>query len=59
LTAPDLRRHLVYLNADFTTARYPDAANGIPYEIYDRATAKAKVEAAEALFAWLRRLTRE
>jgi HEPN domain-containing protein len=56
---PQLRRHLVYLNADYTTARYPDAANGIPYEIYDRATAEAKVEAAEALFAWLRQLMRE
>ncbi|KPK80447.1 MAG: hypothetical protein AMS25_08810 [Gemmatimonas sp. SM23_52] len=43
----------------YTTARYPDAANGIPYEIYDRATAEAKVEAAEALFGWLRRLMRE
>jgi HEPN domain-containing protein len=28
----DIRRHLVNLNADYTTARYPDAANGVPYE---------------------------
>ena len=53
----ELRRHLVYLNADYTTARYPDAANGIPYEIYDRETAEAKVEAAETLFEWLRERT--
>lgn len=52
----DLRKHLVYLNADYTTARYPDAANGIPYEIYDRETAESKVDAAEALFEWLRSL---
>lgn len=52
-----LRRHLVYLNADYTTARYPDAANGVPYEIYDRETAESKVEAAEELFRWLRRVT--
>lgn len=57
LGVPDeLRKHLVYLNADYTTARYPDAANGIPYEIYDRETAESKVAAAEALFEWLRSL---
>jgi HEPN domain-containing protein len=48
---------LVDLNADYTTARYPDAANGVPYEVYDRATAERKVAAAEELFGWLRRLT--
>lgn len=52
----ELRKHLVYLNADYTTARYPDAANGIPYEIYDRETAESKVDAAEALFEWLKDL---
>lgn len=54
-----LRKHLVFLNADYTTARYPDAANGVPYEIYDRETAESKVAAAEELFAWLRSLTSE
>ena len=54
LGVPDsLRKHLVSLTADYTTARYPDAANGIPYEIYDRDTAEAKVSAAEALVKWL------
>ncbi|MFQ5891104.1 MAG: HEPN domain-containing protein [Gemmatimonadota bacterium] len=54
----DLRRHLVYLNPDYTTARYPDAANGIPYEVYDRPTAEAKVRAAGELFRWLRQVTK-
>lgn len=58
LGAPaEVRRHLVYLNPDYTTARYPDAANGVPYEIYDRATAEAKVAAGEEAFRWLRQLT--
>jgi HEPN domain-containing protein len=48
-----LRRHLVDLNADYVTARYPDAATGVPYEVYDRPTAERKVAAAEELFAWL------
>jgi HEPN domain-containing protein len=53
----ELRRHLVSLNADYTTARYPDAANGVPYEVYDRETAEAKVAAAEEILKWLRPLT--
>ena len=51
------RRHLGYLNPDYVTARYPDAANGVPYEVYDREMAEAKVTAAEEAFEWLRRLT--
>lgn len=52
----ELRRHLVDLNADYTTSRYPDAANGVPYEVYDMETAEAKVAAAEEILTWLRRL---
>ncbi|MGH7700500.1 MAG: HEPN domain-containing protein [Gemmatimonadales bacterium] len=52
------REPLGYLNADYTTARYPDAANGIPYEVYDRPMAERKVRAAEEALEWLRRLTR-
>ena len=50
-----LRKHLVSLTADYITARYPDAANGVPYEVYDRETAEAKVASAEAVLAWLRK----
>ena len=53
-----VRDQLVYLNPDYTTARYPDAANGIPYEVYDRRAAERKVAAAEEVLEWLRRLTR-
>jgi HEPN domain-containing protein len=49
-----LRKHLVNLTADYTTARYPDAANGVPYEVYDRETAEGKVAAGEAILKWLR-----
>jgi len=52
-----LRKHLVSLTADYTTARYPDAANGVPYEVYDRETAEAKVASAEAILKWLRQQT--
>jgi len=54
----ELRKHLVSLTADYTTARYPDAANGVPYEVYDRETAENKVASAEAILTWLRRQIR-
>jgi len=54
---PEIRKHLVYLNPDYTVARYPDAANGVPYEVYDRPTAESKVAAAEEAFAWCERMT--
>ncbi len=48
----------MFLNPDYTVARYPDAANGIPYELYDEATARAKVEAAEEIAGWIEALIR-
>ena len=50
----NLRRHLADLTSDYTVSRYPDAANAIPYEIYDESTARSKVENAEAVITWLR-----
>jgi HEPN domain-containing protein len=50
----DLRRHLADLTSDYTVSRYPDAANAVPYELYDEATARAKVQNAETVIAWLR-----
>lgn len=47
-----LARNLSFLNPDYTVARYPDAANGVPYELYDEATARAKVKAAEEVARW-------
>lgn len=51
----ELRRHLADLTPDYTVSRYPDAANAVPYELYDEATARTKVRNAEAVIAWLRR----
>jgi HEPN domain-containing protein len=50
----DLRRHLADLTPDYTISRYPDAANAVPYELYDAATARRKVENAKAVIAWLK-----
>lgn len=45
--------HLLFLNPDYTVARYPDAANGVPYELYDEPTAHAKVAAAAEIAQWI------
>ena len=51
----DLRRLLADLTPDYTVSRYPDAANAVPYELYDEATARTKIENAAAVIAWLKR----
>lgn len=53
-----LAANLLFLNPDYTVARYPDAANGVPYELYDEATARAKVKAAEEISRWVESLIR-
>ena len=60
LKMPDpLQRHLAFLNPDYTITRYPNAANGIPYELYDRETALSKIKAAEEVIAWLQKQINE
>lgn len=53
-----LMRHLLFLNPDYTVSRYPDAANGVPYELYDEATAREKVKAAQEVARWVESLIR-
>jgi HEPN domain-containing protein len=50
----DLRRHLADLTSDYTITRYPDAANAVPYELYDETTARTKIQNAESVITWLR-----
>lgn len=55
LGAPaQLRRHLADLTPDYTVSRYPDAANAVPYELYDEETTQAKLRNAHEVVAWLR-----
>lgn len=50
----DVHENLTYLNPDYTISRYPDAANGVPYEAYTRQLAASKVEAGREAIGWLR-----
>ena len=57
LGAPQpILRDLAYLTPDYTMSRYPDAANGIPYEIYDQELAEKKIATAKRVIEWLRTL---
>lgn len=53
-----LMARLLFLNPDYTVARDPDAANGVPYEVYTEATARAKVKAAAEVGRWVESLIR-
>lgn len=43
------------LTIHYTISRYPNAANAIPYELYDEAKARDLVERARRVLAWVRR----
>ena len=43
------------LTPEFIISRYPDAAGGIPAELYDERSAKEILKKAERLFIWLER----
>ena len=42
------------LTTHYTTARYPDAANGVPYEIYTEGMARRILERAREVVEWVR-----
>ena len=55
LGAPEIvLTDLRYLNPEYVTSRYPDAANGVPAENYDTAIAQSLMEAARRVRGWLR-----
>lgn len=50
------KEHLSFLREltpEFVTTRYPDAANGVPYELYDDTIATRFLRQTEEFFRWL------
>lgn len=41
------------INPAFVTARYPDAANGVPAEMFDEDIAKEHLEKAKEILEWV------
>lgn len=52
----DLLDDLKDLNPHYLVSRYPDAANGVPSEVYTRRTAERCVSMASRVVEWTRRL---
>lgn len=52
----DVVRCLKFLNPHYTISRYPDAANGLPYEIYEEEDALRALECAGGVIEWVERL---
>jgi HEPN domain-containing protein len=56
LSAPAaLKAPLSELSPDYTVSRYPDAANGLPADVYTRATAESRLTAAKEIWTWVER----
>lgn len=49
--ATDLRE----LTVHYVISRYPNAANALPYELYDESKARDLVERAKRVLDWARR----
>lgn len=55
----DILRSLRVLSPEYTVARYPNAANAAPYEIYDEEKAKDRIKHAEIVLEWIEKLLRK
>ncbi|MBI5804259.1 HEPN domain-containing protein [Candidatus Pacearchaeota archaeon] len=54
LSVPEnLMNLLKDLNPEYTLARYPDAANAVPFEIYTEEKAKSRIINAEEVLRWV------
>jgi HEPN domain-containing protein len=51
-------RDLRELTVHYTVARYPNAANAVPYELYDEGKAKDLVERARRVVEWVKQRLR-
>lgn len=50
----DIIEAVTEMTVDYTFSRYPDVAEGVPYEEYDEETAKEKVKIAKRVFEYLK-----
>ena len=46
------------LTVHYTISRYPNAANAVPYELYDEAKARDLIERARRVVEWVKRYLR-
>jgi HEPN domain-containing protein len=58
LPVEEIRGDAAKLTPHYTISRYPDAANGVPYTLYDKEDAEELVRGAERVVEWVRRSLR-
>ncbi len=55
---PDVARCARQLNPHYMVSRYPDAANGVPFQMYERSDAEKAIECARRVLEWVKQLLR-
>jgi|WetSurMetagenome_2_1015567.scaffolds.fasta_scaffold513677_1 HEPN domain-containing protein len=43
------------LSPDFIITRYPDAANGVPYDLYDEEIAEERLKLSQKVLKWVKK----
>lgn len=55
----ELLSHLRKMAPDFVVARYPNAAHGLPHELYDRGMAEERLGWAKEVLGWVERILKK
>ena len=56
LNVEEIRKEALKLNPNYTISRYPDAANSLPYLLYDKNDAEEYLKMAEKIVDWVKKL---
>jgi HEPN domain-containing protein len=55
LNVEEIRKEALKLNPNYTISRYPDAANSLPYLLYDKNDAEKYLNMAEKIINWVKK----
>ena len=55
LNVEEIRKEALKLNPNYTISRYPDAANSLPYLLYDKNDAEEYLYMAEKIINWVKK----
>jgi len=55
LNVEEIRKEALKLNPNYTISRYPDAANSLPYLLYDKKDAEEYLKMAERIINWAKK----
>ena len=55
LNVEEIRKEALKLNPNYTISKYPDAANSLPYLLYDKNDAEEYLNMAEKIVNWVKK----